>query len=291
MARLRAGSGLGAAGGEVRDQGADLAIAGDVPPGAGLSSSAAVELAVAGAFCGTSGLEVDHRKLALICQRAENQFVGVQCGIMDQFASALGKAGHALLIDCRSLEVEPVLVPFKEQGVAMVIVDSKVPRRLADTAYNERRNECAEAARLLGIESLRDADESQEATLPDPLSRRARHVIRENDRVLGTAEALTQGDLERAGRLMNQSHESLRDDFEVSCPELDRLVDLARDVPGVLGARLTGAGFGGCTVNLVRSRVIDDFREGVVHRYATETGLAAEMHVCLPSDGLEVVRV
>jgi galactokinase len=271
--------------------GADLAIAGDVPQGAGLSSSAALEVAVAGALCAVSGIEVDRRDLALLCQKAENQFVGVQCGIMDQFAAALGEAGHAVLIDCQSLEVERVPMRLEDEGVALVIVDSKAPRRLSETAYNERREECAEAARMLGLESLRDADELSVEALPEPLLRRARHVVRENERVLGTVEALKGSNLERAGGLMYESHESLRRDFQVSCVELDRLVGLARGVSGTLGARLTGAGFGGCTVNLVRTAAIDDFRARVVDSYASETGLAAEMLVCRPSDGLEVIRV
>jgi galactokinase len=262
-----------------------------VPLGAGLSSSAALEVAIAEALCAVSGLKLDPRELALLCQRAENQFVGVQCGIMDQFASALGRAEHAVLIDCRSLEVEHVPLRLEYEGVALVIVDSKVRRRLSDTAYNDRRRECVEAARLLGAESLRAADERSLGTLPEPLLRRARHVAGENERVLGTVDALKRGDLERAGVLMYESHESLQRDFEVSCGALDRLVELARGVPGVLGARLTGAGFGGCTVNLARSESIDEFRAAVVDRYASETGLAAEMLVCGTSDGLEVTRV
>jgi galactokinase len=210
---------------------------------------------------------------------------------MDQFASALGRPGHALFVDCRSLEVEHVPLPLDEHGAALVIVDSKVTRRLSDTAYNERRQECTEAARLLMVESLRAADEHSIEALPEPLMRRARHVVRENERVLGTVDALKRGDLERTGALMCESHESPRGDFEVSCEELDRLVDLARGVTGVLGARLTGAGFGGCTVNLVRAETIDEFRAGVVERYATETGLPAEMLVCSPSGGLEVTPV
>lgn len=271
--------------------GADLAIAGDVPLGAGLSSSAALEVAAAGALCAVSGIEVNPRELALLCQKAENQFVGVRCGIMDQFASALGLAGHALLVDCRSFETEYAPLPLAEQGVMLLVVDSKVPRRLPETAYNARRVECAEAAQRLGIGSLRDAGGGMIAALPDPLRRRARHVVGENDRVLDTVEALKRHQLEAAGELMYQSHKSLRDDFEVSCRELDLLVELASEAPGVLGARLTGAGFGGCTVNLVREEAIDAFKVGVVERYARETGLAAEMLVCKPSDGLEVLRV
>jgi galactokinase len=277
------------AGHEIR--GVDLLITGDVPQGAGLSSSAALELSVAAALCRISSLAVDARDLALLCQKAENQFVGVQCGIMDQFACALGSAGHALLIDCGSLEVEQVPLPLDEQELAIIVVDSKVPRRLADTPYNERRKECAEAARLLGVHFLRDAHDAALTSLPHPLMRRARHVVSENTRVLDAAQALRTGSVEEFGRLMYESHASLRDDFGVSCPELDLLVDLAEGTPGVLGARLTGAGFGGCTVNLVRSASVDEFERGVVTPYRDKTGLAAEMFVCDASNGLEVIDV
>jgi galactokinase len=269
-------------------KGADLAIDGDVPLGAGLSSSAALEVAVGGALCAVSGLEVERPAIALACQRAENQFVGVQCGIMDQFAAALSMEGHALLIDCRSLEFEHVPLPLARQGVALAIVDSKVPRRLSETPYNLRREECARAAANLGLDSLRDADENSIGRLAEPLDRRARHVLGENRRVLASVEALRNGDLERLGRLMYESHESLRSDFEASCPELDRLVELARGAPGVLGSRLTGAGFGGCTVNLVRADELEAFETAVVAPYREETGLEAEMLVCSPSQGLEV---
>jgi galactokinase len=238
-----------------------------------------------------AGIEATPVRLAMLCQRAENEFVGVQCGIMDQLASALGKDGHALLIDCRSLEVEHVPLRLDEADVSVVIVDSKVPRRLADTPYNQRREECAEAAHRLGVPALRDAALEQVESLPEPLNRRGRHVVRENQRVLDAMQALKARDFDRFGALMRRSHESMRDDFEASCPELDLLVELAVESPGVLGARLTGAGFGGCTVNLVRSESIEELRRTVSGRYERETGLQPCVYVCRPSEGLRVLNV
>jgi galactokinase len=271
--------------------GADLLIDGDVPLGSGLSSSAALELVVAGALCAVAGIEASPERLAVLCQRAENEFVGVHCGIMDQLASALGREGHALLIDCRSLEVEHVPLRLEEAEVSVVIIDSKLPRRLADTPYNQRRQECAEAARLLGVLALRYAQPKDAETLPEPLNRRARHVVSENQRVVDAVQALKTRDLGRFGALMRQSHESMRDDFEASCPELDLLVQIALEGPGVLGARLTGAGFGGCTVNLVENQTIDELRRMVSARYERESGLQPCVYVCRPSGGLRVVHV
>jgi galactokinase len=273
------------AGHELR--GADLAIAGDVPQGAGLSSSAALEVAVAGALCAVSGQEVEPQQLAVLCQKAENQFVGVQCGIMDQLAAACAWAEHALLIDCRSLQVERVPLP---DDVAIVVVDSKVQRALRDTAYNERRGECAAAARALGVASLRDAAVGDVDRLPQPLNRRARHVITENRRVLEAVAALRSDNLNRFGELIYESHASLRDDFEVSTPELDLLVELALRTEGVIGARLTGAGFGGCTVNLVEREAVGRFEAGIIEPYRAKTGLSAKTIVCRAIDGLRVSR-
>jgi galactokinase len=273
------------AGHEVR--GADLAIAGDVPIGAGLSSSAALEVAVAGALCAVSRIELEPQRLALLCQKAENQFVGVQCGIMDQLASACSRAGHALLIDCCSLEIEHVPLPG---DLAIVVVDSKVPRALGETAYNDRREECLAAAHALGVASLRHAGNVDIGRFPGLLNRRARHVIWENQRVLDAVTALRAGDLGRFGELMYESHASLRDDFEVSTPELDWLIELASRAEGVIGARLTGAGFGGCTVNLVERDAVRSFEAEVVGRYRERTGLAAEMLLCEAVDGLRVSR-
>jgi len=276
--------------------GADITLTGDVPRGAGLSSSAAIEVAVAGAL--TDGSPIAPRDLALLSQKAENLFVGVQSGIMDQFAAALGVAGHALFIDCRSLDVTPVPLP---EGVVIAVIDSKVPRKLSATAYNKRREECEKAARTLGLESLRDAaepllsrfdeeedDEPGERTV---LKKRARHVITENRRALEAVEALKNQDFVLLGRLMRDSHVSLRDDFGVSTPELDLLADLALTVEGVIAARLTGAGFGGCTVTLVREEAVDHLRDAVLPRYRASTGLEAEMYVCRAVDGLRVLHV
>jgi galactokinase len=265
--------------------GADLAIAGDVPKGAGLSSSAAIEVALAGGLTAIAGIDIDRRLLALLCQRAENFFVGVQSGIMDQYASALGRTGHALLIDCRSLDAEPVPLP---SGVAIVVIESKVARRLADTPYNRRHEECAEAARALGLESLRDATTKMLSRLSGDLLTRARHVVSENARVLAAAEALRTGDLALLGALMAESHASMRYDFEASSPEIDLLVELAQRTDGVIGARVTGAGWGGSTVNLVRENTADTFAAQVAREYAHRTGLAAEVHICRAVDGLSV---
>ena len=269
--------------------GVDLVISGDVPQGAGLSSSAALEVAVAGALCAEACVQIESLRVALLCRKAENQFVGVQCGIMDQMAAACSRAGHALLIDCRSLEVEHVPLPTE---LAIVVVDSKIPRRLEETAYNDRRNECAEAARVLGVPSLRDATveqvEAKRQRFPEIVYRRARHVVSENGRVLAFVSALRDNDHATLGRTMFESHESLRNDFEVSTAELDLLVDLASRTDGFIGTRLTGAGFGGCTVNLLLAGAEERFKSEVVERYQQETGLAAEMHVCKAVGGLEV---
>ncbi len=269
-------------------RGADLLIAGDVPQGAGLSSSAAIEMAVAGALVTVAGGEVKARELALVCQKAENLSVGVQSGIMDQFASGLGQAGHALLIDCRSLEVEPVPLPDR---YAIVVVNSKVPRRLAETPYNLRREECAAAAFDLDVETLRDADldmlEARLGKMPDVNYKRARHVITENGRVLATAVSLRLEKVETAGELMNESHRSMRDQFEMSTPEIDALVEIAM-AAGAAGARLTGGGFGGCTVNLVPNGEVEVFRANVIEKYREKTGFDAEVYVCRATEGLRV---
>jgi galactokinase len=280
-----------------RLSGLDAALQGDVPVGAGLSSSAALEVAALGAFEAASGLRLDRRELALLGQRAENRFVGVACGIMDQMAAALCRAGHALLIDCRSLEHEDVPLPL--EGLRLVVADSGVRRALLDSQYNVRRQECQQAAELLAaaiterpITALRDVTPKDLArhgdSLPPNLLKRARHVVEEEQRVLVSVEALSKGDTEAFGAMLNASHRSLRDDYEVSCPELDLLVELAQALPGVLGARLTGAGFGGCTVNLVRAEALDAFGTGVMARYCSASGKAGRMYVCRASDGLRL---
>ena len=280
--------------------GLDAALQGDVPVGAGLSSSAALEVAALGAFDAASDLRIDRRKLALLGQRAEIDFVGVACGIMDQMAAALARAGHALLIDCRSLEHEDVALPL--EGLSIVVADSGVRRALLDSQYNLRRQECRQAAELLAtaitdrpITALRDVtleDLARHGDMLRPnLLKRARHVVEEERRVLRAIEALRRGDLEAFGGMLNASHRSLRDDFEVSCPELDLLVALAQALPGVLGARLTGAGFGGCTVNLVRADALEGFQEGVVARYRAETARDGRVYVCRAADGLRLHRL
>jgi galactokinase len=272
--------------------GAHLLLTGDVPQGAGLSSSAALEVAVAGAMVAAAGGEISRKDLALLCQRAENEFVGVRCGIMDQMAAALGRKGNALLIDCRTLEAEPVPLPH---DITVAVVDSKVRRRLVSTAYNRRREECAEAARKLGVPSLRDlrpdALERARSAIPPVLYRRARHVVSENARVLGAVQAMRRDDAAALGLLLYESHESLRRDFEVSCPELDLLVALAQRLPAVLGARLTGAGFGGCTVNLLRPTGAGDFCSFISREYTKATGLEPAIYICEAEEGLTITHV
>ncbi len=276
-------------------RGMNAVIEGDVPLGSGLSSSAAMEVGALLAFQTLSGLEIEPEQAALLAQKAENQFVGVNCGIMDQFISRLGRKGHALLIDCRSLAYEAV--PVGGDEVRIVVSDSKVKRGLVDSEYNRRRAECERAVALLsqklpGIRALRDvAPEQLEANqnlLADETLRRARHVVTEDDRCLQSVAALRAGDLDAFGRLMDQSHVSLRDDYEVSCRELDLLVDAAHAVPGVLGSRMTGAGFGGCTVSLVRAGAVERFRRDVSAAYERATGASPEIYVCSAEAGASV---
>lgn len=273
----------------VRLRGMDAAVQGTVPIGAGLSSSAALEVAAGLALLTTAGGDMPRAELALACQRAENEFVGNRCGIMDQFISALGRAGHALFLDCRSLDYRHVPLPA---GYRIVVANSMVRRALVDSAYNERRAQCEQAAQALGVRALRDADESMlesaKRHMPEVVYRRARHVVRENARVLQAVDAMRRGDAEAFGALMNASHASLRDDYEVSCRELDALVDIARRQPGCLGARMTGAGFGGCTVNLVEAGAVEAFVPALREGYRAATGLHAEIYVCDAADGAGV---
>jgi len=273
------------------------AINGDVPQGAGLSSSAALEISIAGAFRDAFALPIADRDLALLCQRAENEYVGVQCGIMDQFASALSKRDHALLIDCRTLDYRYVPLRLAEHGLAIVIANSAVKRELITSAYNDRRRECEQAVVRLrdslgrpSLASLRNVRSSDLETLTigptDIPLLRARHVVSEIDRVAETVDALARDDFARVGELMVESHLSLNTDYEVSSEQLDLLVGLATAQDYVLGARLTGAGFGGCTVNLVRADRIEDFARDVIAPYRARTNLPAVMYVTTPQDGL-----
>jgi galactokinase len=279
-----------------RLRGAQLHLRGEVPVGSGLSSSAAVEVATACALVANSNLKIDRRELALLCQKAENEFVGARVGIMDQFVSLFGEVQRALLLDCRSLEFK--LLPLPDT-VNLVICNTMVKHALASSAYNERRAQCEAGVKYLArflphVKALRDVTLEQleefGRDLPEVVYRRCRHVVTENARVLSAAEALEQHDLHRFGRLMAESHRSLRDDYEVSSKELDLMVDLAREVEGVYGARMTGGGFGGCTVNLVDVAKVKRFQQYVATEYERITMLRPEIYVCEASDGAEEIR-
>lgn len=279
-----------------RMRGARLYIRSNVPIGSGLSSSAAVEVATACALAANSGFKIDPRELARICQRAENEFVGARVGIMDQFASLFGAENHALLLDCRSLEFR--LLPMPD-NVRLIICNTMVKHELAASAYNERREQCEAAVKHLAkflpnVTALRDVSleqlEQYKNGLSDVIYRRARHVVTENARVLAAADALQHGDLKAFGKLMAQSHQSLRDDYEVSCSELDLMVKLAQSAPGIYGARMTGGGFGGCTVNLVDAERWGEFSSRVAKGYEEETNLKPEIYVCSAANGAEEVE-
>ena len=280
-----------------RLKGADMAIWSDIPSGAGLSSSAALEIVVGLAMLTVSGEEIDRTLLARSGQQTEHDYVGAKVGIMDQFASANASEGHALLLDCRSLEFENV--PLDTSEVAIVICDTNVKHDLATSAYNTRREECGQAVELLkeklpGITHLRDVSvddfEKYEALLPQPVRSRARHVVTENERTLQAADALKHNDLVEFGRLMWESHRSLRDDYEVSSPELDTLVEIAKSCDGVLGSRMTGGGFGGSTVSLVRRGEIDRFLETMNAGYKKAHGREITSVVSEPAAGASEVR-
>jgi galactokinase len=268
--------------------GLDIAITSDLPAGAGLSSSAAIEMATLLVFSELGERGWDPVASAKTARRAENEWVGVASGIMDQLIVAIARAGHATLIDCRSLQAQALPMPGEAE---VVVLDSGTRRNLTDSSYNERRLACERAAAVLGVKKLRDADLAMlDDVRLDPVDlRRARHVITENDRVLAFAAALDRNDLGAAGSLMNRSHESLRDDFSVSTPALDALVESARSQPGCFGARLTGAGMGGCAVALVRSAAVPTFVEGVRTAYRTATGLEAQLYPSEATDGVGVV--
>jgi galactokinase len=265
-------------------------LVGDVPIGAGLSSSAAIELATARAFSAISGWDWKPKSMAAYGQLAENEWVGMNCGIMDQMISAVGKQGHALLIDCRTLETKLVPLP---QGVSIVVLDTKTRRGLVDSAYNERRAQCEAAAAHFSVPALRDVSwemfENQATHLDPLIRRRARHVITENGRTLQATLAMEQNDPIKLGTLMVASHDSLRDDFEVSNTALNVMVETARSSPGCYGARMTGAGFGGCAVAVVEADQVDEFIRQVSPAYEQKVGLQAEIYVCSPTDGAQVL--
>jgi galactokinase len=273
-------------------QGMDLAFGGDIPLGAGLSSSAALEVATAEVARALLGFDLKGPHLARLCQHAENDFVGMKCGIMDQFVSLMGRADHALFLDCRSLDHQ--LIPLDLGDHVIAIIHSGVKHELVGSEYNTRREECtaglaAMRRRFPAVAALRDATlEQLEATAPElspTLQRRCRHVITECARVLESTAALRRGDLARFGQLMNDSHDSLRDDYEVSCPEIDLLVSLARGVGAVRGARITGGGFGGCTVNLLRRGAVERLKREVLEPYEKQVGVTPHLFVTRAADG------
>ena len=279
-----------------RLRGANLSIAGDVPLGAGLSSSAAVEVSTGFALLSAAGHAIDRTKLALLCQRAENDFVGARVGIMDQFVSCHGRAGHALMIDCRSLEYRAVKLP---PNISLVICNTMVKHKLQAGEYNVRRAECEEAVRKLGavlpgIESLRDVSLEQltanRTLLSETLFRRCRHVISENRRVRNLADLFAQGKTEGLRELISASHQSMRDDYEISCRELDVMVEIAERQPGMYGARMTGGGFGGCTINFVSVEHAAEFQRRVSAEYESAIGLRPDIYICEASQGAELVE-
>jgi len=268
-----------------------LSLWGDVPVASGLSSSAAVEVATATAVLGLLGVSIPGPQLARLCQRSENEFVGANCGIMDQFISANGKADNALLLDCRDLSYQLAPIP---ENVALVIANTMVKHSVAGSGYTSRRASVEEACRILAthrpeIKFLRDATVADLERWGHEISaedlKRARHVITENDRTVAAAAALKAGDLKTLGRLMREAHISYSQDFEASCAEADTMVDLAQDLPGLIGARLTGGGFGGCTINLVDKDQARQFAQTLGERYAKATGITPEIHICHASDG------
>ena len=263
------------------------AYAGDVPLGSGLSSSAAIEAATALALDALFGLGMDRRELALLCQRAENEFVGVQSGIMDQYASLLCEEGSALLVDCRSLEAQKVPLDLENVNLTLLVCDTRVERGLADTGYNDRRAACERAARALGVKQLRDAGEADLWQLSGEELMRARHIVTENARVIEAAEAVRVGDFPELGRLMYASHTSMRDDFEISTRELDAFVELA-EAARAPGARLTGAGFGGCAIALVRTGEAGVLARNVKREFAQRGFEEPLFYEFVPSAGAEV---
>ncbi len=281
----------------IKLSGMDLAFSGDIPQGSGLSSSAALEVGVAITLQALNGFSMSGPDLARLCQRAENNFVGMNCGIMDQFISMMGREEFALFLDCRSLEYRHV--PMKLGEYRIVICQSGVKHSLVDSEYNKRREECEAGVRVLSerfpnVKALRDANLAElnicQAELDSTVYQRCRHVITENQRVLESINALERNDLITFGRLINGSHDSLRDDYQVSCFEIDLLVEFARNFEGVLGSRITGGGFGGCTVNLVSNAIIEDFISEITTYYQKETGITPHLYISTPAAGAEIIR-
>jgi galactokinase len=274
--------------------GSTLLVDGEVPIGAGLSSSAAIEVATALALSNLAGKKLPLPELAKLCQKAENEFVGARVGIMDQFVSCLAREGHALLLDCRSFDFELVPIPT---NVKLVICNTMVKHELSVGEYNRRRAECEQGVEILStfydnVRALRDVSRDQlrahcEA-LPPLIYSRCLHVVEENGRVQDTVQCLGLDDLPTVGRLMRESHRSLRDLYEVSCPELDIMADAAEGLPGYIGGRMTGGGFGGCTVNLVEAAQAQPFVQAISQRYRQKTGIAPETYICSPASGARI---
>ncbi|MBE4586365.1 galactokinase [Vibrio navarrensis] len=273
--------------------GADISVSGDVPQGAGLSSSAALEVVIGQTFKELYDLAISQAEIALNGQQAENEFVGCNCGIMDQMISAQGKDNHAMLLDCRSLETEAVPMP---EEMAVVIINSNKKRGLVDSEYNTRRLQCEEAARSFGVKALRDVTMAQfkakVAQLDETVAKRARHVISENERTVEAAQALRAQDMKRLGELMAQSHASMRDDFEITVTEIDTLVEIVKAVIGEQGGvRMTGGGFGGCVVALVPPALVEPVKAAVEEKYPQATGLNASIYVCQAKAGAGLMAV
>ena len=269
--------------------GMDAVLWGNLPVGASLSSSAAVEVATAFAFKTLSNLDLPLEQMPKLCQRAENVFVGVQCGIMDQFSVTLGQRDHALFLDCRTLDYQRAPLPA---DIRIVVCDTRKPRALAASAYNQRRAECEEGAKFFGVTALRDVSiemfRARANELPDIIRKRARHVITENQRVLDTVAALERGDMQTVGALMAASHNSLRDNYEVSVRELDVMVELAQAQAGCIGARMTGAGFGGAAIALVQENAVDDFVQNVRAGYQRAMNVEPLLLVTRAQDGVRL---
>lgn len=272
-------------------KGANLLVDGEVPMGAGLSSSAAIEVACALALISLNGVALPIVEVARLCQRSENTFIGARVGIMDQFVSCLGRAGHAILLDCRSLECEFIPIPDR---VRMVICNTMVKHQHAHGEYNQRRKECEEAVGILakwypGLRALRDLSVGQlvehSKEIPEIIYKRCRHVVDENERVREGARCLMSGNLTGFGDLMRESHRSLRDLYEVSCRELDIMAEVAEGLPGYYGGRMTGGGFGGCTLNLVDAKDAEAFADQISGRYQRVAGIKPAVYICSPADG------
>ncbi len=272
-------------------QGWDGVLVSDVPVASGLSSSAALELVVARAFWALSRWEWDNLKIAKIAKKHENEWMGLKSGILDQMSSAFGEQGKALLLDFKHLTVEAYPMP---ENAVIVVMDTKVRRGLVGSAYNDRVEECRQAAKFLGVDSLREVDletfNSKQSNMDDLLRRRARHIVTENARTLQAAECLSQGDMNWLGKLMNESHVSMRDDYEISCKELDLMVELALQQPGCLGARMTGGGFGGCAIALIEADAAEALAENVGRKYQQQTRIEPEIYICAAGDGANIIE-